>query len=221
MPHVTCRPLTTWPVSETRGRRRDRFGTGFERTLDDLYRELVHLRCQRAVIELDITESDIRNDGWPRASARARTPRVVLSLLDSRHGPLRYPCDTYLDWRANLRAIALSLEHLRGVDRHGVTRRGEQYAGWRALSSGPSEEVTLEEAGAVLCQYAGDGAVAAIAEYTGITSEEDRALWIGRIRSLIRSALRAAHPDTGGSSEAFHRVMRAREVLSNYTGEAL
>ena len=32
----------------------------------------------------------------------------------------------------NLRSIALGLKALRAVDRYGVSRRGEQYAGFRA-----------------------------------------------------------------------------------------
>lgn len=221
MTHVTCRPLTSWPVPETHPRRADRFGVGWERTLDDLWRELDNLGCQRAVIELDITEADIRNDGWPRASAQARTPRVVVSLLDSRHGPLRYPCDTYRDWKANVRAIALSLEHLRGVDRHGVTRHGEQYTGWRALSSGLPDTTSISAAIEILGQYADAGFMAAAADYSGLNSPDDRARWIARIRSQVRSALRASHPDTGGSEGEFHRVMKAREALSLYLGEAV
>src|SRR5947208_1880483 len=79
-----------------------------------------------------VTESDIRLDGRPRARAVASHPGVVLAF-DSRHGPLKYAVDTFDRWQDNLRAIALGLEHLRAVDRYGVTRRGEQYTGWRQI----------------------------------------------------------------------------------------
>jgi len=44
------------------------------------------------------------------------------------------PCDSFKDWEANLRAIALSLERLRAADRYGVTtEEKEQYIGWLRL----------------------------------------------------------------------------------------
>ena len=50
---------------------------------------------------------------------------------------LVYATDACEDWRHNVRSIALGLEALRAVDRYGISRRGEQYAGFRAaLTSG-------------------------------------------------------------------------------------
>ena len=46
---------------------------------------------------------------------------------------MRFPCDTFTDWQANVRGIALALEALRAVDRYGVTQQAEQYRGWTAL----------------------------------------------------------------------------------------
>jgi hypothetical protein len=52
-----------------------------------------------------------------------------------------YATDVCERWEHNVRAIALGLEALRAVDRHGITRRGEQYAGFKALPpGGPSVE---------------------------------------------------------------------------------
>lgn len=45
-----------------------------------------------------------------------------------------------VDWQINLRAIALGLEALRKLDRYGITSRGEQYTGWRAIEATPSSE---------------------------------------------------------------------------------
>ena len=97
-----------------------------------LKHELERLQASNVVIEMDLTEVDIRRDGLPRNNARPTTPRVCLSM-DSPYGPLRYPCDTFLSWQDNVRGIALALEALRKVDRYGVTKRGEQYTGWKAL----------------------------------------------------------------------------------------
>jgi hypothetical protein len=50
---------------------------------------------------------------------------------------LVYATDACEHWQHNVRSIALGLEALRAVDRYGISRRGEQYAGFRAaLTSG-------------------------------------------------------------------------------------
>jgi hypothetical protein len=48
---------------------------------------------------------------------------------------LVFATDAYEDWQHNVRAIALTLEALRAVDRYGTTG-GRQYAGFRQLTAG-------------------------------------------------------------------------------------
>lgn len=43
-----------------------------------------------------------------------------------------YGTDCCVFWEHNVRSIALGLQALRAVDRYGISRRGEQYAGFRA-----------------------------------------------------------------------------------------
>jgi hypothetical protein len=62
------------------------------------------------------------------------------------------------DWQHNVRAIALGLEALRKVDRYGITRRGEQYAGWKALPAGigiGATHMTSEVATKVIIEESG------------------------------------------------------------------
>lgn len=132
------RPIGVWAGALTpySSRKRSQFKAGYEQTLDLLFGEAEKLGARHLVIQVDLQPRDIRRDGLPRADARhGSNPGVVVSF-DSRHGPLRYSTDAYDDWRSNLRAIALSLESLRAVDRHGVSKRGEQYAGWTAIGAG-------------------------------------------------------------------------------------
>ncbi len=205
---IECRPLSSFPVPETRSRKASAFRITPGRALDHLERECQHLRAPHIIIEADFRESDIRLDGWPYANARPRSPRVVLTLPQSKYGPLRYPCDTYTTWEANVRAIALALEALRAVDRHGVTRRGEQYAGWKALTAGKASDMTAEAAATVL------------AGFSGVT-EEQIAEDVGLARAALRVATKRTHPDVGGSDEAFHQVQTARKVLSTHHGVSL
>lgn len=153
---VTFRPMALWPHPETpASRRRSRwtFKAPWSSTLDLLDRELRYLRASNAVIGAGFREVDIRLDGWPRSSAREPSfPGIELSF-DSPHGRLVYATDACERWEHNVRSIALGLEALRAVDRFGITRRGEQYAGWKALpAGGPSPD----RGAAIIREHGGD-----------------------------------------------------------------
>lgn len=200
------RPINEWPGEVTRYRQRSRFKARWSDTLELLTRELKHVAKprERPVVELALTESDIRLDGYPRANARPEHPGVIISI-ESRYGPLRYPCDRFDNWQDNIRAIALALEALRKVDRYGVTKRGEQYTGWKALppAGGSTTTMTAEAAAHVVARTA------------GLNNE-----WFDRILAdradfnwSYRLAARYAHPDGGGTVEAFQRLQAAKSVL--------
>lgn len=104
-------------------------------TVRDLRRELEAIRAEHTIMLVDFRESDFRADGMPRADRRALSPGVVLTM-ESARGALRFEGLKYDDWKDNVRAIALSMEALRKVDRYGITRSGEQYRGWRMLEMG-------------------------------------------------------------------------------------
>jgi hypothetical protein len=133
---VTFRPLDRPVPSAWRS---SPFKAPWSSTVALLAKELRAHGAKRTLLEIDFREQDLRIDGLPRADRHARSPAVVLSFeATSVPGSpqLRYEVGTYSDWRDNVRAIALGLEALRAVDRYGVTKRGEQYAGWKQLPSG-------------------------------------------------------------------------------------
>jgi len=191
-------PIREWPGELTRNRSRSLFKAGLTDTLQLLEREIWHLtdtRTQRESGELliAIPAGDLwRLDGRPRAHAVAEHPGVIFSL-DSKHGHLSYPCDTFTTWQDNLRAIALALEALRKVDRYGVTKRGEQYRGFLAI------EATGAPAGFASTEAARDW-------LTGSWPADT-------LRSSLRRAQRDAHPDHGGDAATFQRVSLAEAKL--------
>jgi len=146
-----------WPYEPTSPRREAQFRSGsrhdgdhwipgrrisYDQTLRELEYEIDQLQKGRGEIEATIgvglTERDIRLDGAPRADARpALHPGVEISF-DSRYGRLTYATDVFTDWRDNVRAVAKGLEALRAIDRWGVAKRGQQYAGFALLTAGPS-----------------------------------------------------------------------------------
>lgn len=147
----TVRPLTAWPGSLTPERRVSPFYAYWDGTTKLLGRELDALEARNVVLQMAITESDIRQDGKLRQQARPAHPGIIVAF-ESRHGPMQYACDSFLHWKDNVRAVALSLEALRKMERYGVVRRGEQYTGWLAL---PETTMTRDEAEAFIRSYGG------------------------------------------------------------------
>ena len=192
---VKVRPVSSWPGARTApaDRTTSRFTGSWSSTVTRLATELEALDATRVVLEVYVREQDLRLDGLPRANAKIDDPGVVLSF-DSKHGPLRYACDTFErprwgdgamqdDWQHNVRAIALGLEALRKVERYGITRRGEQYAGWKALPAPISDGSTHMTHG---------DAVALIENLSGIDGIDHDP--VAR-KNAIRRARAEAHPD--------------------------
>lgn len=200
---IAFRPLIAWPGQPSKQRRASPFSSTYPATLSLLERELDFLGAREAILQIDVTEAEIRTDGYPRANARPAFPGVVLSF-GSIHGPLQYTTDVFDHWQDNLRAIALGLESLRRVDRYGITKRGEQYTGWRALPVGTNGRgpFTLESAAAFISHHAGGPPAAS----TLITDRETLAI-------AYRKAARVLHPDAGGDTALFARLQEAKRLL--------
>jgi hypothetical protein len=191
---------TTRPISDrtpfTGQHKPNPFRATWSDTLQLLDAELGYLDARDVVFEVDVVdESQIRLDGMLRSGAKVESPAVRLAF-DSRYGPLTYATDRFRgqyysdppDWQINLRAIALGLEALRKVDRYGITKRGEQYTGWKALPAGramPASHMTSDEASRLLYEISGCDAYAppedawrrARAKAHPDRNEGDRALW--------------------------------------------
>jgi hypothetical protein len=166
---VRCRPITLFPGEFHGSPMGSRFSAPWKSTMDLLERELEKVGARDAVIELAVSEGELRLDGWLYADACPTHPGVIISF-DSRHGPLRYGTDRFPDWRENVRAIALGLEALRKVERYGIGKRGEQYQGWRQLSAGDSD---LEQRGRELIGEHGGEAAALKATHPDLGGDPD------------------------------------------------
>jgi hypothetical protein len=180
---VTFRPLERPLLAH--GAMHSQFKAPWRSTVRLLTRELDLHGARAAVLEMDFRESDLRQDGLPRAARNARSAGIVLSFQAMRvvgHPQLRYEVTTFVDWRDNVRGVALALEALRAVDRYGVTRRGEQYAGWKQLEAAVGEGNAAH--GRELIEDAGS----------------------------LAEALKRAHPDHGGAPEDFRDVIAARDA---------
>lgn len=204
------RPLGTWTETETSPRRsRHAFKASWSSTMGLLERELDHLDAERIVLQADFADRDLRLDGMPRSGARQPEHPGIRIAFDSTHGPLTYATDAYEFWQHNVRAIALGLEALRAVDRYGVTRRGEQYTGWKQLEAGPSS-MTPTDAARFIAEHGEPGLI----EFGGWANLADPA-YAEALRAAIRRAQRKLHPDLNPHADPalFQRLQEAKRVL--------
>lgn len=143
---IRVQPLTNWPYPSTEHRTAPPFRAKYANTESILRFELAELGAKEVAMHV-VTESgydDLRQDGLLRARARVVHPGVALEF-QSKHGPMAIWCDSYeskgtmTDWQSNLRAIALTLEKLRAINRYGIGQGGQQYAGWRQIEMTSAE----------------------------------------------------------------------------------
>lgn len=215
---MTLRPIHQWPGELTKTRRVSAFSAKLSDTLELLRRELRMLEptsrfYPKTVLQIAMDEKDFRIDGMPRAQAKATHPGVVLTIYPTAKdaAELTFPCDTFFTWQDNLRAIALTLEALRKINRYGVSQSGQQYRGWRAIESGSSVPAGMGPlaAAAFLWSLAGNG------------DDDPHETPLDRMRAnpevaknVYRAARKNSHPDRNdGDSGDFLRAETAAKVL--------
>jgi hypothetical protein len=216
---IILRPIVSWPGELSRQYEAARFSSTFTKTRSLLVAEARHLGAREVIVQLGISEEDLRIDGELRAHAEVRHPGVIVSMETTKLGSISVITDRFGDsdywtgktykrvpgWHNNLRAIALGLEALRKVERYGIIHDDEQYTGFRALGSGipmPAAQMTVDEAARLLSDAAGQSEHAS--EAIG-----DRRL----IKDRYREAAKLYHPDAGGDPDAFKRLTEARDLL--------
>lgn len=201
---LTVRPIEKWPGGKGGGQKNSPFFASYDQTLRLLDDELTRIGATNVVVQLDISESDIRIDGTLKAVKSPRSSRVILTFETKKIGAVQIPCDRFYGWKENLRAIALGLEALRKMDRYGITTRGEQYTGWKALP--PASGITTTEAAATF-----------IEQHSNIHEAKIRSdaahFWTG-----YKQAAKKLHPDAGGDREQWEQLSRARDVLERHFG---
>lgn len=191
---ITFRPIDVWPKPKTLSPKDNPFRPKrggwnalmpWTDTMDLLTRELSQINATDIVIQLDLTETQIRQDGLPRSDAKVRGHHGVIISFRCKHGHMRFITDRYRHWQVNVRAIAKVLEALRMIERYEVTSDGEQYRGYLAIEETSGAGATQVDLGKAL-----------ISKHGGVTQ-----------------ALKATHPDKGGTRDEFEAVQAARQAL--------
>ena len=183
---VTFFPMVSWPHDVTPAKKRRgryTFRAGWADTLVLLDRELVKLKATEVRIGCGLPAAQIRKDGWPRGDAREpENPGVEVSFNVKGIGRIVYATDSCVAWQDNVRSIALGLEALRAVDRFGISKRGQQYAGFKELPAGADDGPSVPRGLELVEKYGG-----------------------------MRAALKATHPDNDGDPRDFRDVQAAKE----------
>jgi hypothetical protein len=191
---ATAYPLY-WPEGwkRTPQWKRDRSRFGRHLTIyvasQDVLEELRRLGASQTVLSTNLR---VRSDGIPYSGQKipADTGVAVWFKLGGEQRVLA--CDRWLRIEENLRAIALHIQALRGMDRWGVGNVAQAFAGFTALP---------ERAGGL-----------AWWEVLGYDPEPEnlRAITAAEIEERFRKLALVHHPDRGGNAEKWHELQEAR-----------
>ena len=120
-----------WPRTKT-GRRSSRYEVGFTVARDHLLRELRRSGASGVVLSPNIP---LRRDGLPYADWREPDdPGIAVYWHDRRNSARVIACDVWRTVRENLRAVGLTLESLRQIERSGASELLERaFSGFARL----------------------------------------------------------------------------------------
>ena len=188
---IEAYPLT-WPagwkrLSSNIYREEGLFKQSMARAVNDMINEIAMLvgrhRQPNVILSSNLR---VRLDGLPLAKQRAPDDPGVAVYFDYRDSQRVFACDRYKRIEHNIRAIGLTIEALRGIERWGASDMLERaFTGFLALPNLPAEPWWM---------------------VLGLQEDADWEV-IDRQARKLRSAY---HPDhEGGSDYQFDRVQKA------------
>lgn len=174
-----------WPRTEIR--KSAVFKVNMNKAVDDLYNELEALGADNIVVSSNL---QVRLDGRPLSKQRVQEDPGVAVYFEYEGRSQCIPCDKWTNVKDNIRAIGLTVEALRGLERWGAKEMvNAAFQGFTALpaQAGRGSEEWWQVLG-----------------LAGPTKSRDD------ITEAYKKAVRTAHPDGGGSDQEFQRVQEAR-----------
>lgn len=181
-----------WPAGQPRrttSARQSNFKVTHERALSDLAIEIDRLGGRYAVLSTNV---ELRLDGtMKRDRGEPRDPGVAV-YFELKGTQKVFACDTFMTVTSNIRAISLTINALRSIDRFGATGLLE-----RALTAFDALPAPTSHWSVLGLQK-------------GSSPDE--------IAAAFRSLAKAMHSDVnGGSDEPMKALLAAREAALNET----
>lgn len=182
-----------WPAGWPRNNDPDwpTFKASSQTTMTDLEKVLDALECINPVIT---TNQPLRLDGGLRTAQGTAPEDTGVALYFTRHNEeLCIPCDKFTTTYANLRAIGLTLEYIRRMERYGTSEMvNAAFRGFKALP----ESIIM-----------GPGQSQAWYEVLQVSQDADAEI----VRAAWRRLIARYHPDNQetGSPLKFDQVQKA------------
>ncbi|HEY3347151.1 MAG TPA: J domain-containing protein [Nitrospirota bacterium] len=180
-----------WPegwkrTPEHARKRKYAFNQSFAANRDGLMEELRRLEAKNIVLSTNIP---LRRDGLPKADSREPQDPGVAVYFEYKGTARVFACDKYLYARENIRAIALTIDALRGIERWGASDMMERaFQGFLALPE-PVKRDWRQVLG-----------------FEPTTTPQLRYL-----ETRYKVLAKEHHPDRGGDPEKFREITEARE----------
>lgn len=182
---VEAYPLQ-WPVGVPRTERYRVAHAAFSCTLGDAIKQSMNeIRLMGGTLPVISSNLTRRQDGLPYTNQRQPEDCGVAIYFQRRGRSMVFACDRWFKVEHNVRAIAKTIEALRGIERWGSAEMLDRaFTGFEAL---PAPEQWWE--------------------VLGVARDADP----DAIKAAYRLRARNAHPDTGGSDSAMARLNSARD----------
>lgn len=190
-----------WPLDVPRRRRARvaRFGDWtIARAVRVLLVELERLGVDRGSVVVS-TNLELRTtDGLPRSNQRNLDDPAAAVYWRKGGGSFCLPCDAWTKVEHNLRAIALHVDALRGLERWGVGTSGQAFAGYAALPP--------------------PGGLALVEDWAAVFGVDRNSATANELLAAFRAKAKRDHPDCGGDARAFARLVELRDLALQELG---
>ena len=158
----------------------------FAQSRDRLLRELRLLGAKQVVLSTNVP---LRRDGLPYADFRRPADPGVAVYFDYRKRQMCFACDRYAWIEDNVRAIALTIEALRGIERWGASDMIERaFRGFTAIPE------TASRAWRDVLRF-----------------DRNAMIQLADVDDRFRRLAHERHPDHGGSDNEMRELLQARE----------
>lgn len=157
----------------------------FAKYRDGLLRQVELLGGKSPILSTNIP---LRNDGLPYATAREPEDSGVALYFKYKGKDMCFAADRYKYARQNIHAISLTIAAIRAIERYGTSDMMERaFRGFTAIPEATGEPWRM---------------VLGFSPTETVTTDA--------VDSKFRQLAHWAHPDKGGTSEQFQRIVNAR-----------